>query len=68
MNVVSRVTKVTHLQEYRVEPQAATVTRAAATVLDVTQATGVTARYISTQATKYCKPPNCPLIQNWNLL
>lgn len=45
MNVVSRVTKVTHLQEYHVEPQAATVTRAAATVLDVTQATGVTARY-----------------------
>lgn len=45
MNVVSRVTKVIHLQEYRVEPQAATVTQAAATVLDVTQATGVTARY-----------------------
>lgn len=46
MNVVSRVTKVTHLQEYRVEPQAAIVTQAAATVLAVTQATGVTARYI----------------------
>lgn len=36
VNVVSRVTKVTQLQEYRVEPQAATVTRGAATVLDVT--------------------------------
>lgn len=44
VNVVSRVTKATQPQEYRVEPQAATVTRVAVTVQDVIQATGVTVR------------------------